>query len=115
MSKKGFTLMELLAVIILLTLLIGIVIFSVSTILNNSKKSLSDTQKRNLERAAQIYNISEGINEEAKCVNVSELLSKGYIEGEAIINPESSEELIGSIKIEFKNNKYVYTYQSHEC
>ena len=113
--NKGFTLVELLAVVIVLVMIIGIGIFSVNKILSSSKENLSDTQKRNLEKAAETYNVSEGINEDTECINVSELLSKEYIEGDSIIDPESNEELTGSVKIEYKNNKYVYTYQNYEC
>ena len=113
--NKGFTLIELLAVIILLILLIGVGVFSVNKILLSSRKELSDNQKRNLEKIAETYNIAEGIDDDAYCVSVSDLLKKGYIEGTSVIDPKNKDELTGSIRIKYVNNKYKYTYQDKEC
>lgn len=113
--NKGFTLVELLAVIIILTLLIGMGVFLVNGILTNSRKELSNTQKRNLEKIAETYNIAEGIDNDAYCVSVADLLKKGYIEGTSVIDPKNKEEIKGYIRIRLNNNKYTYTYQDKEC
>lgn len=119
--KNGFTLVELLAVIVILSILITIVVISVNPILSSSKSSLSEIQKTNVERAAKTYYLREGMSKEQaegkteSCVNVSELISKGYVESSEVIDPESKDPMIGSVKITYASNQYTYEYQSNSC
>lgn len=55
MNKKGFTLVELLAVIVVLSIVIGLATKSVISIRNNSLEKLLDTKINDLEGAAVIY------------------------------------------------------------
>ena len=115
MNKKGFTLVELLAVIIVLSIIVLITAISTSNIIKNSKNNLSDVQIKSIERAAKTYYVEEGINLNESCINVSELISKGYIDQESIKNPNDNEEMLGSVKIRYINNKYIYKYQTDTC
>ena len=54
-NKKGFTLVELLAVIIILGILSGIGIVAVGKIINNSKKQYYKTLKSTIKNAAASY------------------------------------------------------------
>ena len=111
MNKKGFTLVELLAVIIILSIIVLITAISTSNIIRNSKKSLSDIQINSIKESAKSYYIEEGNNQNYVCVNVSELISKGYIDNEN----KNNEEMAGSVKIRYIDNKYIYEYKSYEC
>ena len=113
--NKGFTLIELLAVIIILSILAIITTYSVNTIIKQSKDSLSETQQKNVEEAAKAYYLKEGMAIEDTCVSISELLEKGYIEGEVVKDPETKEEMTGYVKITYASNQYSYNYQTDSC
>lgn len=113
--NKGFTLIELLAVLIILGIIMSIVTVSISTILSNSRKSLSETQKRNIEQAAKTYYLKEGMSNDDNCVNVQELIQKGYVEGADVKDPKTGENMQGSVEITYASNQYSYTYQESSC
>ena len=115
MKKNGFTLIELLAVLVILSILAIITTVTVSTILNDSRDSLSQRQKRNIEDAAETYYLKEGMNIEDTCVSVEELIEKGYIEGVSVKDPEDAEEMTGYVKITYASNQYSYKYQENSC
>ena len=125
--KKGFTLVELLGVIMILGIILTITIYSVNSILNDSESSLSDVQKSTLEESAKIYYLKEGIDNESNgsysgtvCVSVDYLANYGYLDKNTIYDPETTDEITGYVKItnEVKAGKYtdnyVYEYQSNE-
>ena len=113
--KKGITLIELLAVIVILAIVLLITIVSVDSTLLNSKKNLYSIQQKNIEEAAKTYYLKEGMLFDDECVSVSKLLSKGYLEGEKVINAETKEEMTGYVKITYNNNQYNYKYQEDTC
>ena len=115
MKKNGFTLIELLAVLVILAILAIITTVTVTTILDDSRDSLSERQKRNIEDAAETYYLKEGMNVEDTCISVEELIDKGYIDGVTVKDPEDTEEMTGSVKITYASNQYSYKYQENSC
>ena len=115
MNKKGFTLVELLAVIVILGIIATITIFSVSDILTDSKNSLSQTQIKKVEESAKVYYLKEGMSNNDNCVSISELISKGYIESKEVKDPKTKEEINGYVKITYESNHYIYKYQDESC
>ncbi len=115
MKNKGFTLVELLAVIIILGLLLLITMISVNSILNSSKESLSETQKKRLEDAAEVYYLEEGMNRDSKCVSIEYLVLMGYLNSDEVLDPKTREPLEGSIAITYDSNRYSYEFQDDEC
>ena len=113
--KKGFTLVELLAVIVILAVLALITTVAVNDILSDSKDTLSDTQKHNIEESAETYYIKEGMNADATCISISDLISKGYIDAKEVKDPKTKETLTGSVKITYASNQYTYEYQETTC
>ena len=78
MNKKGFTLVELLAVLVILAIVLGITIVSVSGIFNNAKKKSEDAFVATIKDAMEMYLTSEdakGLSFSTTCSNV---LSKSY-------------------------------------
>ena len=113
MNKKGFTLIELLAVFAILAILLTIVVASVTNIISSSKDNLHDQQANQIENAARMWYLESGkdlADGESCKISVSDIVSKGYIEGNDVIDPKTSESMIGYIEIKFKNNQYTYTY-----
>ena len=113
--NKGFTLVELLAVLIILAVISLIVMVSVGDTISNSKNSLSDVQKKRIEEAAEIYYNREGMNIDADCVNVSDLIEDGYIQGDAVLDPKNKNQMVGSVSITYASNQYVFEYQEQAC
>ena len=101
--KKGFTLIELLAVYIILGVILSITYYSVDSILDTSSESLSDTQKRELEKSAELFYLQEGMDLNATCVTVSYLLSNKYIEHSEVVDPQTNQDIIGYT---VKNNHF---------
>ena len=111
--EKGFTLIELLAVIIILSIIVLITTVSLNKVINNSKDSISETQKKYIESAAESYYIKEGMNEQVTCVNLSTLIEKGYMDSSEIKDAKTKEILSGSVLITYESNQY--SYQTDLC
>lgn len=110
MNKKGFTLVELLAVLVILGI-IAIVCYPIVTrTINNSKTDLSVEQKNRIINAAKNY-VAANVISDSECVTVSQLQSSGYLESGAIKDPAGGT-LDGGIKITWSdaNNQYEYQY-----
>lgn len=102
-KRKGFTLMELIAVLVILSLIALVVTPIVVTLINNSKNKLHDEQVNRLEKAATKY-ITENDLMFAKdsrtySVMVSTLKTNGYIQNEDVLDPKTGEEMGGCIAV----------------
>ena len=115
MKNKGFTLVELLAVLVILAIIVTITAVAVSSILSSSENSVSDLQKKNVEEAAKVYYLKEGMNTNATCVSIEYLIDEGYIEGTEVTDPKTKEPIEGSVKITYASNQYSYKYQNSSC
>ena len=122
MKNDGFTLLELLAVIVLLGIIALIVTISTGSTIENSRTKLTEIQIEKIEKAAEMYYLKEGINsanydydETKTCVNVDYLIDNDYIEDEEIKNPKDNNEMLGSVKIVYKSDTYTYKYKDTEC
>lgn len=108
MNKKGFTLVELLAVIVILSLVITITSFSVMKIRNNSLRDLVDTKVGDLEASAILYGQENNDILDSKCnidgvdynfcriVSVYDLISNGYYETREV-NESNKKDLINNV------------------
>lgn len=121
--KKGFTLIELVAVIFILGAILIIVIPIVNDSITESKTSLSAEQIRQIESAARqwgVDNLSMQANtpvdingNEVSEITIRKLQTTGYLDDKAIIDAESKEELSYSHKvcISYEDNQFVYEYK----
>ena len=113
--KRGFTLVELLAVLILLGVVSLIAIPSIGKILNRSREKARESTKNELIQAAKNYyadNIRELPDDGShKCLSVSEIEENGYISNDDIVDPTTEEKLTGYVKIYFDNTYNQYTYE----
>ena len=113
--KRGFTLVELLAVLILLGVVSLIAIPSIGKILNRSREKARESTKNELIKAAKEYyadNIRELPDDGShKCLSVSEIEESGYISNDDIVDPTTEEKLTGYVKIYFDNTYNQYTYE----
>lgn len=122
MKKLGFTLVELLAVIVIIAIISLVTVPTVSNSLQKYKTKVCETQINQIVSAAKswgadhIYLLpseicTEGNDDKCKIeVTLSELTKQGYIED--VKNPMTKEKFDSdNVKIEIKkeNKKFVYT------
>ena len=124
MNKKGFTLVELLAVLVLISLLMGLAIPGINRISNNMKKKSYNQKIKLIESAAELWgqdnktrlqttscNIDDN---EVPCykIEIKELLSENYLDSDnnsgKYINPKNDKDMKECIVFVYKQNKRVY-------
>ena len=110
MNKKGFTLVELLAVLVVLGVVAVVCYPIVTKTINNSKVDLSVEQKNRVINAAKNY-VAANIVGDSECVTVAQLQSSGYLESGEIKDPAGGT-LNGGVQITWSdvNNQYEYAY-----
>ena len=111
--KKGFTLVELLVVIVILGLISLVVYPAVIGIISDMRNSAYESQTKIIVKAAKEWgfeNVSKLPEKDNTCtVNIFTLTSNGYIEQENLKNPKGGL-MDGCVEISFESNQYVYTY-----
>ncbi len=75
-NKKGVTLVELLAVIIILGIIAAIAIPTIGNLIDNQKQNAAEAEWANVLEAARLYKVAEP---EAQTVDLATLVSEGYI------------------------------------
>lgn len=126
--KKGFTLVELLGVLITIGFISLITIPVVTSIIKNSKNRLYDTQVNLIIDAAKKY-VLENVDDETKIsktlnnyLTVETLIKNGYLENKGegskveIKDPRDESQIMnGCVTVKYKNNKFKYTYSDSTC
>lgn len=123
MNKKGFTLIEVLAVVVILGLLVAIISPTVKNLLGDSEDVLSKEQIDMVINATKKYMVehSELLPDEGSVIsyNLSELVEDGAIDNDKIVDPKSREKLEGCVVIsyntDFSQYEYIYTEDSSNC
>ena len=110
MKNKGFTLIELLATITILSIILLITFASVGSVIKNSRNSLHNSQINQIEKAAEYYNNKEGLKDYDICIDVDDLIEKGYIKDDEIKDPKGGKNIDGSVNISYNGKKYSYKY-----
>jgi len=80
-KEEGFTLVELLAVIVILGLIIAIAIPAVGSIVDNARGNTEEATETLIIDAARLYDVENEIAEgTGNGVSVSDLITKGFLE-----------------------------------
>ena len=115
MNNKAFTLIELLAVIIILGLLLTLTTPQIMDALDNSKEKIYDRQKELIETAAERWAVDNMQKYTSKeYITVEELKNEGYLNKNKVNNPKTKEKISGCVFITKNKNKYKYEY-SETC
>lgn len=106
MNKKGFTLVELLAVIIILAIILTIVLPTVSTTLNKSKNTIYDIQLNDILKSTYDYSLNNikllpEINKK-NYITLNELKKSGFLENN-IKDPKTNENFDNDLVISIEN------------
>lgn len=113
--KRGFTLVELLAVLVILSLLSLITVPVVDKLIKDNKEKMYDIQIKNIEDGAKDWAAANPFSmpEDGESITktIKELEDGGFIEVD-IKNPKTNEVFCDTsyVKITNKNNVYSYTY-----
>ena len=120
--KKGFTLVELLGVIILLGLIVTIVTPVIGNTINTSRNKAYDSQVNVIETAAKewgvenIEELPEIDSDEVKTLQLTDLINSGKLQSATIINPKTKAVMTGCVAIsynsEYKQYEYKYTEEN---
>ena len=119
--KKGFTLVELLGVIIVLGLIATIVTPVIGNTIKTSREKAYESQINVIETAAKEWGV-ENIGElpdvgEVKIIGLSELINSGKLQNTTIMNPKTKEEMTGCVVIRYNSDykQYEYKYTEGGC
>ena len=99
MNKKGFTLIEVIMVIAIITILSLILIPNVMVLINENKKRTCEKMIDNIESAAKMY-VNQNkyelgfdcVDNKTKEITLKTLVDAGYLGGE-LVNPINKEEI----------------------
>ena len=118
--KKGFTLVELLCVIVIIAVISLITFPKITKHINSAKEELYVTQVKNLEKIGEKWALNNNdyldkyhVNDTIITLNL--LKEQKYIEKEDILNPKNKQVMNGCILISYKDNKYSYEYIDVDC
>lgn len=118
--KKGFTLVELMAVIIILAIISLIVFPAMVKTIDKSKQDLYDKQVKTLEKAAKDWSIQntdklpDEVDGDDCYLPLGDLITNGLIETGDIKDPKTGDDMEGSILITYSDtvSQYVITYDT---
>ena len=120
MKKNGYTLVEVLAVIIILGLLTAVIIPTVDAILESNKEKAYQIQIDLLLDGLENWGASNAFSlptEEGETLvkKVGELKQDGFLDNE-LVNPKNSKCISNELEliITRKNNKYIYSVKDNE-
>lgn len=99
-NKRGFTLVELLSVIVILAVVVLIATNAVVPMMSSAKKQVLATEANKFIATAKTLYVNENISG-TKCYSYDEIINSGLIE-------KNDEAYTGSFLIEENNGKYTY-------
>lgn len=116
MEKNGFTLIEIIAVIVILALILLIVTPNIIGLLNRSTDRLNETQQQQVLSAARNWGMKnvtlEGNVPSPSLVTIKQLQQSGYLEDKDIKDLATKESIASTkICITYENYQLIYTYE----
>ena len=99
-KEKGFTLVELLAVIVILGLIVAIAVPAIGNIIQESKDNAAKSEVTLIQDAARLYDVQHEITGE---ITAEFLITEGYLD------VRSADYTPANVKINKVGNEYVVT------
>lgn len=116
-KKNGFTLIELICTILLLSIIVSLVIITTVNIIQNSKERENAASMKLIEVAAKDYitqnendfHIKNGV---IYCIDIQKLIDKNLLVSKIKYNGEKINDK--TVKVEYKSNTYFYSLDEKE-
>lgn len=120
MNKKGFTLMELLAVIVIISIVSLVVFPAIGTSLTRSKRNTYNKQVNNIENAAKEFltehnELADNTHTNDIYISLQSLIDSKYVTYKKLTNPLDKTKMDGCVRISYESNKYNYVYGEKTC
>lgn len=117
-NNKGFTLLELLGVVLIIGFLLLVVVATMTNVMNSSKQKLIDVQLKSLENAAETYvasksNLLPKLRSETTTIFLHNLKQAGLVE-KNIKHPITEELLPDDMVIEIHRDGNFFEYRAIE-
>jgi len=120
--KKGFTLVELLAVIVIISITSLIIFPTIGSVITASREDLYNSQILDIEEAAKKWatdnlDLLDQYHVNDIYIDLNSIKKSGYLEKDAIKNPITKEEMVGCIQIKYdlSTKQYNHVYQEKTC
>ncbi|GEK90606.1 competence type IV pilus major pilin ComGC [Alkalibacterium kapii] len=122
-KEEGFTLVELLAVIVILGIIVAIAVPSIGGIINRAETKASEAEQELVVDAARLYITENGMKKDAAdgSLTVKELIDAGFLEditnGEEsnpTVKEDTSLKLTDSVQVNKDDSNKTYTYKFSE-
>ena len=116
MKKNAFTLIELIAVILILGILVIVIMPTFVDTINRTRERLNESQKAEVVKAAKNWGMQKLSLESAqnvKFVTIDTLQKDGFLDDKEVQNLIDKKTLTKDtiICIRYKNNQYEYTFE----
>lgn len=106
-KEKGFSLIELIATIFILSIVIGIATYYITNIIDSSTEEEESLAIANVKQTAKLYieefpndiiwkSTNESTNEKYSCISIATLVNKGYLKKEELENLSLTQYVIAS-------------------
>lgn len=120
MKNNGFTLMELIATITVLSLVAIIVTPTIIDSLKSNREKAYVEQTKTLEKTAENWSIKNGgLLSETKdyYLSIETLVEEDYLNSKEIIDPRDNQKMNGCIVIHYdsEHSQYQFTYTENDC
>ncbi|MBS7020637.1 MAG: DUF5011 domain-containing protein [Firmicutes bacterium] len=120
-KNRGFTFIELLAVLVILAFIVLATVPAVSGILDRNKQRLYREQVNLIVRsskdwAAKNLDLLPKKNQDLPLyLDLADLSKGGFIDSDKVYDPRTKQEMHGCVRIQFAKNKYQYEYLEKPC
>lgn len=116
--KKGFTLVEMLSVIVILAVITLIAFPAIDNTLKESREKAYQQNIENIEKVAVTYSVTNdlGYNSEYQILSLQTLKNAGLLKDEDIVNPTNDSVMTGCVLYRWitVSNQYEFKY-SENC
>lgn len=111
--KKGFTLVELLAVIILLGIISMIAVPLINDQIQLSREKAYEQNVVSIEEAARRYGTTNmlGYSTEEQKLSLTTLISAGLLDEKNLVNPKNDKQMSGCVYYKWNNTNNIYEYR----
>lgn len=114
LGNKGFTLVELMATIVLLSIIAGIASYSITTIMSNSEEKNYQLLIKEIKNAVELYyQDCKFVNNDCNSqITLGYLVTNGYLKGNGVDNNNGSLLVNPNTEVNISNCSIKYSYSN---